>query len=416
MRILIINHEYPPVGGGAANASKHIAKELVRIGLQVDLITSRFRDLPHRETQDGVNIIRVPALRSSQLEASSLEVGSFAAPALFAALGLVSRRRPDVIHAFFGVPSGALGCALRALTGIPYLISLRGRDVHGGKAPQCGGIAGPLRAVSRIVWRRAGAVVANSHGLRQVALQVEPRVHVDVIPNGIDTNRFTPAPTDGPADSPLRLLFVGRLEPYKGLDFLLEALGLLQARTDRRFVLRIVGDGSLRDELPQVAQRLGVQGCVDFAGLLSPEQMPDAYRSADVFVLPSVVEGMPNVVLEAMASALPVVATRIPGCEELVVPGQTGFLAEPASTGSLADALLALIENRSLRDAMGRSARREAEGRSWGRVAQAYISVYRHLAGNSYLGGRAYTSESLASGGEGSWHPRTADGTGTDSH
>jgi glycosyltransferase involved in cell wall biosynthesis len=383
MRILMLNHEFPPVGGGAGNACACIAHELARMGVEVTVVTSAFRDLPRREESSCLRLIRVPVPRRVALEASSFEVSCFAPSGLLAAVRSAYRHRPDVVHAFFGVPSGAMAWAMNGATGLPYLISFRGRDVHGGKDPAAGGIAGPLKVVSRIAWRRASALVANSKGLRDLAQTVDPRVSVRVIPNGVDVVRFSPGAPDSSAGGPLRLLFVGRLEPYKGIETLLEAAGQLRGRTSRNLALDLVGDGSLRDHLPEVARRLGLQDMVRFCGLAPPDRMPDVYRQADVFVLPSIVEGMPNVILEAMASGLPVVATRIPGSDELVEPGRTGFLVPPGDAQALAEAVSRLAEQPDLRRVMSTDARLEAQRRSWNRVTEAYLSIYRETIGET---------------------------------
>ena len=385
MKVLFINHEFPPIGGGAGSASKQIAEEVARLGIDVTFITAAYQDLSPQETLDGIRLIRTPAIRTRQLEATPVEIASFVISAARTALRVIRQRRPDLVHAFFGVPSGAIGWALSRLTGVPFLISLRGRDVHGGKEMEAGGISGILRAASRIVWRDADALIANSAGLRQIARQVAPRAKVGVIPNGIDTDRFTPGPRGSGPDGPVRLLFVGRLEPYKALTCLFEALRLLREDTDGRVILSIAGDGSLRTELPRAARRLGVADLVHFAGPVPNVEMPGIYRDADIFVLPSLVEGMPNVILEAMASGLPVVATRIPGSEELVRPGKTGLLVPPSDPQSLAHALRALSRDGDLRRRMGQNARNAAGLRSWARIADAYVGVYGQVLGRPGL-------------------------------
>lgn len=380
MNVLILNHEFPPVGGGAANAAAYIARNLTALGVHVTVMTSAYGNLPEQEFLDGFSVIRVPSWRRDALESHPHEIISYLVGAFSKALPYCLRSGPDVIHAFFGVPSGALAYVLNRITGVPYLISFRGRDVHGGKGLDSNGITGPLRTVSRMIWRQADALVANSDGLKNIALKVNPRVEVGVIPNGIDTVRFAPVPRRDPG-GPLRLLFVGRLEPYKGLADLFLALGMLRSRTNRAFTLQVVGDGSLRHVLPETAHRAGVADRVCFTGTAPGSEMPGIYQHADLFVLPSIVEGMPNVILEAMASGLPVLGTRIPGSEELVIPEKTGLLVPPSNPHALADALYLLFENSELRTRMGQRARQETEARSWRQVAQAYVATYRRILG-----------------------------------
>ena len=383
MRILVINHEFPPVGGGAGNASKHIAAELARKGVDITFLTTTFKDLPREELIDDYKLVRVPALRSTTLEANPTEIISFSASAFVSSLQRITGNPPDLVHAYFGIPGGAIAWALKALADLPYVISFRGRDVHGGKALDSEGIDGLFKAISRPIWGAADALVANSEGLKSIAHRVEPSVEIEVIPNGIDTHRFRPSKEKRKGDV-IRILFVGRLEPYKGLDDLIEAIALIKPRLTCGLAVDIVGDGSLRDDLPEQIRRSDVSQEVHFRGGVSPDCIPFEFQKADVFVLPSIVEGMPNVVLEAMASGIPVVATRIPGSQELVIDGQTGLLVPHSSPAELGRALLRLIEDRRGREQMGRNGRSSAESKSWRHVADAYLKTFeRVLEGRS---------------------------------
>jgi glycogen synthase len=378
LKILVLNHEYPPIGGGAGTACRNTCIELHKLGVDISVITAAFSGLPTKVVDEGVQVLRAPALRSRVLEASSLEVLSFAFSGLRTAATEIRRARPDVVHAYFGLPSGAIGFALKKMFNIPYLISFRGRDVHGGRELGSSGISGPFRAVSRVVWRQAGALVANSHGLRRIAWKVLPDAAIDVIPNGVDTAIFSDERRlEG---QEVRLLFVGRLEPYKGLEHLFSALCILRQSGSPRFRLTVVGDGSLRHRLSADAHRMGIDDVIRFSGAVERPGMPSIYHAADIFILPSLVEGMPNVVLEAMASGLPVVATEIPGSEELVST-ETGRLVRPADARALAEALAELITNADLRINLGAAARSAAQNRSWRGVAESYLKLYKRILG-----------------------------------
>ena len=345
------------------------------MGIDVSVITTAYRDLPRREVVDGITVIRVQALRARPLESTSVEIASFVVSATAEATRYIRSEQPDLIHTYFGLPSGAIGWSMRRLFGIPYLISFRGRDVHGGNTRDSRGIQGPMRWLSRPVWRGADSLIANSDGLREIALDVLPDARVGVIPNGVDTEVFSPGCIQ--PDRTAEAIFVGRLEPYKGLGDLLEAVRSARA-SGADFRLSIVGDGSLCTELKAQAASLRIDDCVTFLGQIDREKIPDQYRTSDFLVLPSIVEGMPNTVLEGMASGLPILATQIPGSEELV-DDSNGILVEPSSPGALADGLIALSADAELRKRLGEESRKKATERSWRGVAEAYLDVYRRL-------------------------------------
>jgi len=378
-RILLLNYEYPPLGGGAGNATANMAREMAGLGHGVRVVTAAFGGLPRRETVDGYEVRRLPALRRHADHCSPLEMLSFLASACLALPAMAREFRPDACVAFFGIPCGPAAWALRMLRGVPYVVSLRGGDVPGFQPYDLAGyhrLTGPL---IRFLWRRAVHVVANSHGLADLARRSAGATPIRMIPNGVNTALFTPA-DEVSREGAVRLVFVGRLVRQKGLDVLLSALARLPESAC--FELTIVGDGPLRRDLTERALRLGLGERVRFAGWVGREDMPGTLRQADAFVFPSRDEGMPNAVLEAMASGLAVAATRIAGNEELVVDGVTGFLVPPDDPAALAGALARLVGDRNLCWRLGAAGREKvAREYSWRVVAEAYLALCRPAAG-----------------------------------
>lgn len=373
MKLLLVCYEYPPIGGGAGNALAFLAREFAAAGDEVCVLTSAFGELPAFEREGSLAVRRVAAGRRRADRCSPAEMLFYMASASWAALRLASQTRFDATLAFFGIPGGPVGWLLRRTHGIPYVVSLRGGDVPGFQPYDLAlhhRVLGPLIG---FLWRRAAAVVANSAGLRALALRFAPDVPVGLIPNGVDLERFSPRPP-APRPGPVELLFVGRLVRQKGVDVLLEALALLPAGAE--FRLTLVGDGDARPALEAQAQRLGLRERVEFAGWRDRAALPETYRAADVFVFASRDEGMPNVLLEAMASGLPAVATRIAGNEELVEDGASGRLVPADDPGALARALAPLLAQPELRAAWGARARAIVEERySWRGAAAAFRAL-----------------------------------------
>lgn len=375
LRLLLLNYEYPPLGGGAGNATANMARELAGLGHAVRVVTAAYGDLPRRETVDGFEIRRIPALRRHADHCAPVEMLSFLASAAVALPAMAGSWRPDACIAFFGIPCGPAAWALNVLRGVPYVVSLRGGDVPGFQPYDLAGYHRLTGPAIRFLWRQAAGVVANSRGLAELARKSAGQTPIALIPNGVDAVRFTPA-GELSREGPVRLLFVGRLVRQKGLDVLLAALSRLPG--EACFEMTVVGDGPLRRELSSLAARLGLSGKVRFAGWVSRVDMPEVLRRADAFVFPSRDEGMPNAVLEAMASGLAVAATRIAGNEELVEDGRTGFLVAPEDAAGLADVLARLVADRNLCWRLGRAGRDKVVAEfSWRAVAEAYVALCR---------------------------------------
>lgn len=375
MRILILNSEYPPIGGGAGNASAHIAQDLVAQGQEVTVLTSTFARLPREEIRDGVRIIRLPSLRRRADRSSALEQLIFMLVAIPWGFAWVLKLDPQIVLAFFGAPGGVAAWAWSFFRRLPYVVCLRGGDVPGFRPYDFGLFHRLLGPLLRMVWRRAAAVVANSRGLRELGVAFEPRVPIRVIPNGVEVAKFQVDQRDW---QPARMLFVGRLVYQKGLDLLLNALADL---IDIPWQLSIVGDGPRKDWLWERAADLGLVGRINFEGWQARESLRQYFREANLFVYPSRHEGMPNALLEAMAGGLPAIATRIAGNEELVKEGKTGLLIPPDDVEALRNALQNLLSDAALRESMGKAALQRARTKhSWKDISDRYLALLEELA------------------------------------
>lgn len=380
MRILLINYEYPPLGGGAGQATAALAREFATAGHESLVLTSRFRDQPAEELVAGVRIRRVPVVRRRKDRCTPPEMFTFLASASWTAVREIAAWKPDATIAFFGIPSGPVALLLKLTSGVPYIVSLRGGDVPGFQPYDLALFHKLLGPVIRLLWHKAAATVANSGGLQALGRKFAPEISVGVIPNGVDATAFHPATEATARRGPVRLLFVGRVVYQKGLDVLLRALAALPHDLD--YELEIIGDGDARPALTLEAAQLGLAPRLTFAGWCERAHIAERYRAADLFVFPSRDEGMPNVVLEAMASGLPIVATAIAGSEELVREGENGHLVPTEDHTALSAALARLIRGAESRRAMGRASRERVEREyTWTRVAACYLDLLREKCG-----------------------------------
>jgi glycosyltransferase involved in cell wall biosynthesis len=200
---------------------------------------------------------------------------------------------------------------------------------------------------------------------------------------GVDPERFAPRGSDGGAAGPVRILAVGRLVGGKGFALLLDAVHALVER-GHDIALTVVGDGPSRAHLHAQAERLALGDRVEWVGALGQDDIRERYAAADVFCLPSFAEGVPVVLMEAMAMEVPVVATRLAGIPELVEDGTSGLLVTPARADELADALGRLAADADLRARLGAAGRRAVlEGYDLGRWTAALRGLLETAAGHS---------------------------------
>ena len=238
------------------------------------------------------------------------------------------------LHNHFGDSSGTVALLTSILTVIPFSYTMHGPTLF----------YEPKKWRLDVKTEYASFVVCISHFSRSQGMLFSDVAHWDKL-RIVHCGVF---PEDYRSNQRQRygkqLLFVGRLAAVKGLPVLMEAVGSLrQDHPDLH--LTIVGDGADRVMLENLAKKIGLTEAVTFAGYLSQQEVSKCMEAADIFVLPSFAEGVPVVLMEAMASCMPVVATRVGGVEELVVSGETGLLVAPGDVKSLAEAIAALFED-----------------------------------------------------------------------
>ena len=374
MRILFLNYEYPPLGGGAANATAYLLSEYSKSGtVVVDLVTSSPDEHQVIEVlEEDVQIHKLNIGKNGNLHhQSQLDLIRYSYKAYTYADGLLRANDYDVIHAFFGVPCGALAMRLGKKHHIPYIVSLRGSDVP-GYSERFAFLYNFLRPIIVRVWKKAFRVISNSQGLKDLALLSAPEQEIGIIPNGVDTERFFP--TEAPVGEWVITAGATRLTQRKGLHLIIEAMPKLLCHNPK-VVFEIMGDGASEEALRQRAHELGVHASVRFLGRIPATETVTYYQRAKVFVLPSANEGMSNALLEALACGLPAVVTDTGGSSELVVEKENGLVIERTVT-AIEEALLYLLTHEEEREKMGRMSRVRAEAQSWSQVAEAYQAVY----------------------------------------
>ena len=368
MKIAIVSQSYYPRFGGVTEHVHHTAQELRRRGHEVRIITSHFRGTtPESEFvhRIGYNVL-VPFNRAFV----DFTVGLTLKQEL---RDYFARHDFDVVH-----------------THCPFAPSLPVLAILAANGPQVGtyhftGGVGVLQDLFRglltQVADKLDARVAVSETAAATARAVVPGDY-RVIPTGVDIERFTPslAPFDEWRDpDKVNLLFVGRLDPRKGLPLLIEAMPEVVARTRGRARLLVIGDSYLRARF-EASVPGAVRDHVWFLGHVPREDLPRWYRTGDIFVSPaSGNESFGIVLLEAMASGCPVVASDIPGYRSVIQPDVNGVMFEQGNAAALANTLVQLVDDPERRRLLSARGRARALEFAWPRVTDQIESLYREI-------------------------------------
>lgn len=377
-------------GGMNVYVSK-VAVELGKLGVEVDIYT-RY----HGDSEDTVEYIsdkvRVIHVNAGAPELTKNQVYEYLREFTLNTISYVRTENIeyDLLQSHYWL-SGRVGKVLSEVWDIPHvttfhtLADAKVRSRFGEHEPEF-----RFKSETKIM-KSVDLIVAFTDHERQLMARsygVDPR-KIDVIPCGVDVGLFKPI-DQSVAKEKLGIsaakvaLYVGRIEPLKGLDILLKAVA--QIDPDEGLNLIIVGgDPSADDEitrLKSIITDLRIEGVVSFVGTVDQEELPFYYNASDVLVIPSYYESFGLVALESMACGTPVIASRVGGLPTTVKDSQTGYLVSWRCPDPFADKLQIILNNQSIQDAMGQSARNLALQMQWSQVAQNLTDSYVHLVGN----------------------------------
>lgn len=403
----MLTSSYPKYPGETtAPFIEEIAAGLVRRGHTVHVVAPFHRDVRRAPVERGVHLhffrysptraLNVwgyaeslqadVGLKGAVLAAAPLAVGA----GMLAMLKLSARERFDLIHGHWVIPNGTPAALVARLRGLPLVVSMHGSDVYLAER------AVPLSLTAAATYRAAGAITACSGDLRDRALRLgAPAERTSVIPYGVDVAAFQPDPGAGaavraelglPAATPL-VLTVSRLVYKKGLTYLLDAWPQVLAAHPTA-VLALAGYGDLRDELERRAHDLGIAASVRFPGQLERERTAQYISAADVYAVPSIrdqkgnVDGLPNALLEGMAAARPLVASRVAGIPDVITDGVHGLLTPERDPAAIAAAVNRLLADREFASRLGAAAReRVVTELTWDQTAARFERAYAQALG-----------------------------------
>lgn len=365
MKILMLNYEYPPLGGGASPVTRSLSEELVKLGHLVDVVTMGFKGLKKKEVINGVTIYRVPSIRKEQGVCQTHEMLSYCYSTYRFLPKLLKENEYDINHTHFIIPTGAVSYLKKSQ--LPYIITSHGSDVPNYNPDRFGIQHRLFKPLWNEIVRNAACITSPTEYLKNLILanfdNKDYCPNIKIIPNGIDTGNFNPGKKEK------KILVVTRLFERKGVQYVIDAIKGIK---DHELI--ICGDGPFREKLAKQIRKINVSN-VHLLGHVSTERLKYEYETSSIFVLPSSAENFPVVLLEAMASNCAIITTDSTGCSEVV--GDTALLVKPKSPEDIRIALNDLISNDELRNELGVKAKQRVEKKfTWKMVAKDYIRVY----------------------------------------
>jgi L-malate glycosyltransferase len=381
LRILFVNYEYPPIGGGGGIVNAWLARELAKRH-DVTVLTSRAFDLARREEADGVDIIRSRTFFRKQMSAANIpSLAAFMLSGTWTGRKLVQTRKFDIINTHFAVPTGPVGAILSTVAGVPNVLSVHGGDLYDPSKRSSPHRHAALRWVVRQVVGRAAAVVGQSRNtIENLHRYFAPTLQARLIPLGV------PRPADVrssredlalPADA-FVMITIGRLVDRKKVDQLLRMVNTIK---NQKLRLVVVGDGPDLNSLQKQAHELGVADQVVFAGFIPDQQKIDLLAASDIYVSTSQHEGFGLVFLEAMAQGLPVVCYDHGGQTDFLEDGVNGALLPLNDSEGFTKAIVELETDAGKRKAIAARNKSDVERFYIENCATLYESLFYEVTG-----------------------------------
>lgn len=374
-RVLVLNYEFPPLGGGGGVATKNLAIGLHQLGYEVDIITSNSAPSFKRQKYPQYTVYRIPVLfRNKQSTASLLSLLSYPFSGYFMARKLCRQNKYLGVISFFAIPTGIVGTLISRTYRLPHILTVIGKDVYDPTSRLSPDVFAPMRwVVSKVVKGTTKVVAISSDIKRRVIGDLGIPATITVISIGYNPAPFAKKSRKqlGLKEENMYLIAIGRLVKRKGFETLITAISQI---SDSRVKLLLIGDGPEQKRLEQLSSDLDVQDRVTFLGRVSDQQKFAYLAASDIFVLSSIHEGFGIVIQEAMQVGLPIISTNQGGQLDLLTHNQNSLLVKPNQVMQLVAAIEKLSNNQTLRKRITHAARQSLEKYSLRTYASAYLS------------------------------------------
>jgi len=365
MKILMLNYEYPPIGGGASPVTEELSEKLSSLGHQIDIITMHYNGLEKFIRQKNIEIHRVSCIRQKKETSNFVEMLTYIFSGFFKSRELIKKKKYDIVHCHFIIPTGIIAYFLKKEYGINYIITSHGSDVPGYNPDRFQFLHKLLKPIWKIVVNNASYITTPSDRLKNLITKNTSKKEIIKIHNGINYQKINLGKKEK------IILYAGRLFKRKGVQHLIQAMDNIN-----EWKLIIAGDGPYRQYLEELAKKQNAK--INFLGWISKEKLNKYYEKSKIFVLPSSEESFGMVIVEAMMYGNAIISTS--ACSEVV--GNSGLLLKDITAKELNKNIQKLTKNNNELNKYQKLSLIRAEEFSWDNNITKYIDIYRTVINN----------------------------------
>lgn len=379
LKILIINYEFPPLGGGGGVATYDLAIEWEKHG-QVDVLTSNFADLSSYENVKGINVYRSKIFfRKSRDAATFISMFSFLVTGFFIGFGLCRKNRYDVLNTHFAVPSGPLGYVLGKMFKVPNVLSLHGGDIYDPSKKMSPHKSVIFSRVVKFILNRADRIVAQSSNTRDNTITYyKPEKDVEIIPLAFHPPVIVKSSREklGLDKDSFYFITVGRLIKRKSIDTMIKALSGVK---NKKIKILIVGDGPEMDYLRNLTESLNLSERIKFPGYIADNEKYSYLVNSDAFILTSLHEGFGIVFMEAMFIGLPIVCTNHGGQVDFLKQNQNALLIDVGDVEACSKSMMKIYKESELYKLMSKNNKKKVKDFYAENVAAEYLKIFNEI-------------------------------------